>query len=50
MSPFEDMYGRKCKVPIILDSPVDRITWTIPIKRDGMGSELNRTEFEINLG
>jgi hypothetical protein len=23
LSPFEIMYGRKCRTPIILDSPVD---------------------------
>jgi hypothetical protein len=26
MSPFEVLYGRKCRVPISWDSPVDRIT------------------------
>jgi hypothetical protein len=26
MSPFESLYGRKCKIPIILSNPMDRIT------------------------
>ena len=25
MSPFEDMYGRKCNTPISLDNPKDRV-------------------------
>ena len=26
MSPFEDLYGRKCNIPIIWNNPVDKIT------------------------
>jgi hypothetical protein len=26
MSPFRALYGRKCRVPISWDNPVDRIT------------------------
>jgi hypothetical protein len=34
MIPFEPLYGRKCRVPISWDSPVDRITFGPDLLRE----------------
>jgi hypothetical protein len=34
MIPFEVLYGKKCRVPIIWDSPVDRITLGLELLKE----------------
>jgi len=41
MSPFEGMYGRKCRVPISWDNSRHDHTCTRPVEGDIIGSDQN---------
>jgi hypothetical protein len=50
MSPFEALYGRKCRVPISWDYPVDRITLGPDMLSEmEQTSDQNKAEFKSSL-
>jgi len=48
MSPFEVLYGRKCRVPIIWDSLVDRITLGSKLLEE-MGWEMIKIRHDLKV-
>ena len=50
MSPYEDLYGRRCRTPVTWDNPVNRVVLGPIAQRNGAGGCKDQEESESSIG